>query len=137
MRNAPCAAALIVRDGEVLLARRAREPWRGRWEIPGGFVEHGEHPAATAVRELAEELGVRVRLIGLLGIYVHARPSAETLQITVYLGETDDEPEADPSEVLEWRWCAPADVPEVMAGDHRRRIDDWLAGRAVALPGGH
>jgi 8-oxo-dGTP diphosphatase len=40
---------------EVLLVRRGREPYKGRWCFPGGFVEENEDPAATAVRELREE----------------------------------------------------------------------------------
>ena len=39
---------MIVRDGQVLLARRAKEPYAGWWEVPGGFVELGEHPSETA-----------------------------------------------------------------------------------------
>ncbi|MGH9036149.1 MAG: NUDIX domain-containing protein, partial [Acidimicrobiia bacterium] len=43
-RNAkPCAGALVMRDGKLLLMRRAHEPWLGRWDIPGGFCEVDEH----------------------------------------------------------------------------------------------
>ena len=54
------AAALVDRDGRVLLARRP--PGRtlaGLWEFPGGAVEDGETPEAALARELAEELGIR------------------------------------------------------------------------------
>ena len=44
-RNAkPCAGALVVRDGRLLLVRRSMEPWLGWWDIPGGFCEEDEHP---------------------------------------------------------------------------------------------
>ena len=56
-------AALVDADGHVLLARRsAPEPLAGRWEFPGGKVEPGETPEEALGRELAEELGVGVRL---------------------------------------------------------------------------
>jgi len=51
-RNAkPCAGALVVRDGRLPLGRRAVEPARGRWGIPGGFLNPWEHPATAAVRD--------------------------------------------------------------------------------------
>jgi 8-oxo-dGTP pyrophosphatase MutT (NUDIX family) len=56
-RNAPSASAIISRDGFVLLTRRARRPWEGYWETPGGYVEWGEHPQDAIRRELHEELG--------------------------------------------------------------------------------
>jgi 8-oxo-dGTP diphosphatase len=53
------AAALIDRDGRVLLAERpAGKHLAGTWEFPGGKVEAGETPEAALIRELHEELGI-------------------------------------------------------------------------------
>lgn len=53
------AAALIDRDGRVLLAQRPEgRPMAGLWEFPGGKVEPGETPEAALIRELREELGI-------------------------------------------------------------------------------
>ncbi|HZT46882.1 MAG TPA: (deoxy)nucleoside triphosphate pyrophosphohydrolase [Hyphomicrobiaceae bacterium] len=55
------ACALIDADGRVLLAKRpAGRPLAGLWEFPGGKVEPGETPEAALVRELDEELGIKV-----------------------------------------------------------------------------
>jgi NADH pyrophosphatase NudC (nudix superfamily) len=57
---APTVAAAIVRDGRVLVAVRAREPERGRIDIPGGFLHVGEEPLEGLRREIREELGVEI-----------------------------------------------------------------------------
>ncbi len=53
----PCAGALIVRDGCVLLVKRAVEPFKDYWDIPGGFLEAGEHPQDGMRCEVKEETG--------------------------------------------------------------------------------
>lgn len=135
VRNAPATGAVIVRDGRILLARRAKEPYAGWWEVPGGFVELGEHPTEAAVREVREELGIEVALTGLVGIYLEVSGFGEQLQVTVYEASTEAEVcVPDPTEVAEWAWFEPVDVPVELAGRHRIRIDDWIAGRTVSLP---
>ena len=59
------ACALVDPDGRVLIAQRPEgKQLAGLWEFPGGKVEPGETPEETVVRELAEELGVRLRRVG-------------------------------------------------------------------------
>ena len=54
----------VFRDGRVLIARRARAPWRGAFSLPGGVVEIGETLAEAARRELREEVGVEAEIAG-------------------------------------------------------------------------
>ncbi len=55
------AVALVDRDGRVLIARRPEgKAMAGLWEFPGGKVDDGETPEAALIRELEEELGIRV-----------------------------------------------------------------------------
>lgn len=66
----PCAGGLVERDGRVLLVRRAIEPFKDSWDIPGGFLQPGEHPSDGAAREVLEETGLIVRPRELLGIWI-------------------------------------------------------------------
>ena len=59
---AAAAGALIEAAGQVLLVRRARDPNRGRLDVPGGFVDPGESLEQSLVRELKEELGLFLNL---------------------------------------------------------------------------
>lgn len=56
-------AAVIEREGKVLLARRSRSGSAGgKWEFPGGGIEPGETPEQCLARELHEELGIESRV---------------------------------------------------------------------------
>jgi NADH pyrophosphatase NudC (nudix superfamily) len=50
----PAVVAVIVRRGGVLLTRRARPPYQGTWDAPGGFLEAGETPEQGLGRELRD-----------------------------------------------------------------------------------
>lgn len=63
------AVALIEREGKVLLAQRAMSPAKGRWSLPGGFVDCGEDPRDAAARECLEETGVEIEITGLFDLY--------------------------------------------------------------------
>jgi 8-oxo-dGTP diphosphatase len=66
------AAYAVVRDpdGRVLLTRNSsRSDFPGLWSLPGGGVDHGEHPAQAVLREVREETGLDVRLTGLPRVY--------------------------------------------------------------------
>ena len=60
-------SAAIVRDGQVLLVRRARPPADGLFSLPGGVVEIGETLAEAVAREVREETGLEIEPVGLAG----------------------------------------------------------------------
>ena len=65
----PAAGVVLVERGRVLLVKRRWDPRAGAWCLPAGFMEAGETPEQTAVRELEEETGVIAQLTGLFGVY--------------------------------------------------------------------
>jgi 8-oxo-dGTP diphosphatase len=60
-------SAAIFRDDKVLLVRRARAPSMGVYSLPGGKVEFGETLHAAVLREVDEETGLKIEILGLAG----------------------------------------------------------------------
>jgi ADP-ribose pyrophosphatase YjhB (NUDIX family) len=60
-------SGVIFRDGKVLLVRRARSPGKGLYSLPGGRVEFGESLHTALHREVDEETGLRIEILGLAG----------------------------------------------------------------------
>ena len=60
-------SAAIFRDDKILLVRRARSPGKGFYSLPGGRVEFGESLHAALHREVDEETGLRIEIVGLAG----------------------------------------------------------------------
>src|SRR5271168_795430 len=63
------AFAFVQRDNQFLVLQRGQEPYGGRWELPGGFVNEGESPAEGVRREIYEETGLRVDTPSIIGAY--------------------------------------------------------------------
>jgi 8-oxo-dGTP diphosphatase len=118
----PCAGALVTRDGRLLLVRRAHTPWRGFWDLPGGFCGPAEHPEAAAAREVREETGLTVRIGGILGMwmdrYAPSGPDSEKVTLNIYFHATANggaDAVRDPNEVAEIAWFAPEELPREIA----------------------
>ena len=78
------ALSVVELDGAIVVLKRGIEPQRGKWVLPGGFVDRGEEVEAAAVRETEEECGVRTRIKDLLGVYSY---SGVMVVIVAYIAE--------------------------------------------------
>jgi ADP-ribose pyrophosphatase YjhB (NUDIX family) len=94
-------------DGRVWLARRGFEPGRGRWSMPGGFVDLGETVEAAVARELEEELAVRAEIGALVGVYSRADSG---VLVVVFQASLEGAPRAT-TEATEVRAFAPNEIP--------------------------
>jgi 8-oxo-dGTP diphosphatase len=133
-RNArPCAGALIVSNGKVLLVRRVVGPFRGYWDIPGGFCEADEHPADAANREVREETGLEIELTGFLGMWVDEYEGRTTLNVH-YLARPVSRRLVLGSDADGAAWFAPDVLPERIAFDNSMRaLTAWTGGDLVPV----
>ncbi|MEM9837806.1 MAG: NUDIX hydrolase [Pseudomonadota bacterium] len=60
---------VVLKGDEVLLIQRGRQPLKGHWSIPGGKVEQGEALEDAVVREILEETGCTVEVLGLIDVF--------------------------------------------------------------------
>ncbi len=125
------ATALIVRDGRVLLGRRTSQVrFAGTWDAFGGHLEAGETPAHALVRELFEELGIRVTAARFLHEYEDRDPtSKETFHHHLYLVTGwQGEPHIANEEHSEIRWCTPEEAEKLqLQPDLKKTIRELLA----------
>jgi ADP-ribose pyrophosphatase YjhB (NUDIX family) len=111
----PTASAVIVDDeGRVMLSKRAIEPAAGKWDLPGGFVEEGEHPVECMHRELREEAGVDLRDTEFIGAFMDwyetGQGTVSTLNLYWSARIADGTPEPR-DDVEELRFFAPDEIP--------------------------
>ena len=127
------AGCLVVDSGRVLLLRRGIEPQIGKWTFPGGYVDLGESPAGAALRETREEVGIRVELRRVLGVY--ADPAHPIAAVVVYLAKPGIEEASVTDEATEVRYFAPPDIPwdEIAFRTTHDALRDWLAVIATEL----
>lgn len=69
-RNPTPTIDIVISDGKrVVLIKRGREPFKGKWVFPGGFVDYGETAEHAAEREALEETGMEIQVTSILGVY--------------------------------------------------------------------
>jgi ADP-ribose pyrophosphatase YjhB (NUDIX family) len=133
--NSKPTAAGIVEDeaGRVLLGRRTIAPFHGWWDVPGGFLEAGEHPEAGVRRELREETGLAVRVERLLGVYMGTYGedgAGEHLLNFYYICRVENGVLRPDDDLGELAWFAPDAIPERVAfASSRRALADWRRGK--------
>ena len=123
------AGALLERAGRLLLVRRTREPFRGCWNLPAGYVEADEPPEEAAVREVREETGLEVVAEGLAGVYFFADDPRGNGILIVYRGRETGGRLAASAEGAAPTFFAHHELPEALAGGgHDQAVLAWAGG---------
>lgn len=104
--------AVVVKDDALLMVRRANDPGRGLWSIPGGRLELGEYISDGVAREVKEETGLEVEVRELLGIFEIPGDPHYVVLDHVAAPVTDAEPSPG-GDVDAARWVPIDEIPEL------------------------
>lgn len=109
----PTGCALVTHGDRLLLVLRGRDPWGGRWDIPGGFCDGAEHPRDAARREVLEEAGVACEITGCLGAWLDVYSDGLPTINAYFLAEagSPDLGAPDGDEITDVAWFAADEVP--------------------------
>jgi len=125
----PTAGLFIERAGKVLLTRRALEPAKGRWDVPGGFLEEGELPEDGARREAREELGWELGELRFALTNINQVADVAILDLMYETVAPPGEP-VPADDVAEVGWFALDALPDDLAFPSTRQIlERWRDGR--------
>ena len=119
-------AVVVDVEGGVVLGRRAIEPGRGLWCLPGGFVNDDEDPWAAAARECMEEICAPVKQTRLIGVYHIAKRNAPSMVGIAYQATlASGGPPSAGAEMLEVGVFALDALPQLAFPSHRKVLEDY------------
>lgn len=112
MNSPPFGASVaLVRTSDLLLIQRARAPWAGAWSLPGGRLEPGESAEDCAIREIQEELGLRV--FGLKPVLTMELGASGEFRLAVFATQGFEGKIVPSEEISAWRWVRPEHIGDL------------------------
>lgn len=117
----PTVGVFIVENNKVLLAKRAVEPFKGWWDSIGGFMEEGETPQETAVRETKEETGLDIELLEILGVGKDNYAGQPIVPIA-FIGKINSGKMKPGDDVKELRWFLLNKLPSNIAFKGNKKV---------------
>ena len=102
------ACSILEWKDTIGLLRRGISPQKGKWVLPGGYVDRGEEVEAAAIREAEEECGLKTRIKNLLGVYSYP---GQLPVVIVYVTEYLSGDLLPKDETLEARWFSKTQIP--------------------------
>lgn len=123
------ADGIVLRDHEIALIKRGKDPFKGSYALPGGFLDYGETLEHCVVREVEEETGLKTEIVGLVGVYSapDRDPRGHFVTAVFHLNPVGGHLKAgDDAKEAEW---VPLDKLPKFAFDHGRIVQEFLSNK--------
>ncbi|MDP2114385.1 MAG: NUDIX hydrolase [Bacteroidota bacterium] len=121
-------AILISKQNSVLLIERGREPFKGKWALPGGFIDMEEQLETACMRELEEETGIRISELKQFKAFgaVDRDPRHRTISVIFYAFTEDEIIAQAGDDAAKAQWFPLDQLPE-LAFDHQLILEEFKA----------
>jgi 8-oxo-dGTP diphosphatase len=116
---------ILVENGRILLVKRGREPFKGMYALPGGFVEYGEKTEDAIVREVEEETGLKTKVMELVGVYSDPKRDPRDHTITIVYELQKIEGEIKGGDDASYAGMFSLDDLPLLAFDHSKIVEDF------------
>lgn len=118
---------LLTDAGRVLLVQRTVPPGKGLWSLPGGFLDAGEDPRATAAREVLEETGLRVSVGRVLDVFYNGTGPGASIFLLYEAEYRGGEPVAG-DDAGNAAFFPRADLPDLAFASTAAAVRGWMGG---------
>ncbi|MGM0417820.1 MAG: NUDIX hydrolase [Thermodesulfobacteriota bacterium] len=122
-----CCCVVADENKNILLVKRSVPPKIGMWCLPGGFMEIGETPEETALRELKEETDINGKISDLLGVLSHPSILYGSVSITGFAVEKFSGTIFPGDDAMDCRFFSYENMPEIAFDSHLSFIRTYLA----------
>lgn len=122
----PVVSVILLKNRNILLVKRGKKPYKGKWCLPSGFAETGESVEQAALRELEEETGVRGSITGLVDVdscvnYFYG----DLIFLTFEAEQIGGNPQPG-DDAVDLRYFPITDIPKLAFGSNIKAVDTYI-----------
>ncbi|MBI2232305.1 MAG: NUDIX hydrolase [Candidatus Aenigmarchaeota archaeon] len=126
----PVVDVIILHENSIALVKRKKQPFKGMWALPGGFIEYGEEPYRAAIREAKEETGLNITLKDKKNVFAYGNPKRDPrghLISLVFISRAKNPAGIKGmDDATDARFFPLEKLPAKLAADHRKILKDIL-----------
>lgn len=122
----PTACIFLVNNNKILVNKRAIEPYKDAFDIPGGFLELGEHPEEAVIREVKEETGLDITIRDLVSVQKDRYGKGEDYLVNFYyVGQVTGGEMKAADDVKDLEWVPIENIPKMGFPSANEAVKDF------------